>query len=75
MNVKGILAGIVAFLSALAYGLFQKARRETEKRKGIETARKVEQGATQDVIDGVKRTQEAANAEVDTSKRDHFERH
>ena len=72
MNVKTILGGLVAFLSALAYGLFQKSRREEEKRKGIEKAREVETKATDALTAGLTNEQKELKDARSRTGRDHF---
>ena len=72
MNVKTILGGLVAFLSALAYGLFQKSRREEEKRKGVEKAREAETKATDALTTGLTNEQKELNDARSRTGRDHF---
>ena len=64
------LAIVVPILGALFYR--EKAGREKERRQAIEGARDVERAATDAVIEGQKRQQEAADAPVDTTRRDDF---
>ena len=66
------LALAVAILAALNYR--QKAAREKERRQATEAAREVERKATDAVIDGSKRIEEARHAPIDTRDRSGFER-
>lgn len=66
------LAFAVAILAALNYR--QKASREKERRQATEAAREVERKATDAVIDGTKRIEEARHAPIDTRDRSGFER-
>lgn len=67
-----LLALAVAILAALNYR--QKAAREKERRQATEAAREVERKATDAVIDGTKRIEEARHAPIDTRDRSGFER-
>lgn len=67
-----LLALATAILAALAYR--EKAKRETERRQASEAARGVERKATDAVIDGTRKIEEARHAPIDPSDRSGFER-
>lgn len=67
-----LLAFAVAILAALNYR--QKAAREKERRQATEAARGVERKATDAVIDGTRKIEEARHAPIDPSDRSGFER-
>lgn len=75
-SVKKYAAAALAFAVAILTALFyrEKAAREKERRQATEAAREVERKATDAVIDGTKRIEEARHAPIDTRDRSGFER-
>ncbi len=67
-----LLALAVAVLAALNYR--QKAKRETERREASEAARQVERKATDAVLEGNRKIEEARHAPIDTRDRSGFDR-
>lgn len=68
-------AAALAFLAAAAaaFGFYQKSQRDRDERRDIEAARDVERKAADAIVEGEKRINEATNAKIDTTRRDHFE--
>jgi hypothetical protein len=54
-SVSKYIALFFGFLAAVAsvFGFYQKARRESEKRRGVEDARKIEHAATDALTEGL----------------------
>lgn len=77
-KVKTVLYAIWAGITAAAaiFGLYQKAARETERRKAIEGARDVERRATEAMIEGERQAAKGVNDALDDyrtrRRRDHF---
>ena len=67
-----LLGLAAAVLAAIAYR--EKAKRETDRRKASEAARAIERKATDAVIEGNRKIEEARHAPIDTRDRSGFER-
>jgi len=74
-TIKTWLLGIASVLAAVFFGLFQsqRAARAKEKLNASEKARKTEKKATSALLGGLKNEQEASDAKVGNSTRNHFE--
>ncbi len=75
-RIKIIAAAILAVAAAVFAALFyrEKAKREQDKRKASEGARRTERKATDAMTEGLTHEQEAAHAAKTRRTRDHFER-
>ena len=75
-HIKSWAVSALAILSAILAALFyrEKAAREKQRREATDAARDVERKATDAVIDGTKRIEEARHAPIDTRDRSGFER-
>lgn len=75
-NLRKHATVALAFAAAVLAALFyrEKAAREKDRRQSTDAARDVERRATDAVIDGTKRIEEARNAPIDPSDRSGFER-
>jgi hypothetical protein len=72
-NLKNYALIGLGFIAMLFFGLFnwEKAKRQKEKIKGIQRARKIERKASNAMVEGLQNEQDVLK-DTDTSKRDFF---